>query len=73
MGFPPFLLSVREYRAHDQVEAINNTLSKLQTAETGSIAHSRTWRLKSHTALISPQITGCDPEYNRQTGTPPVR
>ncbi|KAK1892985.1 dITP/XTP pyrophosphatase [Dissostichus eleginoides] len=67
MGFPPFLLSVREYRAHDQVEAINNT------AETGSIAHSRTWRLKSHTALISPQITGCDPEYNRQTGTPPVR
>lgn len=25
MGFPPFLLSVREYCAHGQVEANNNT------------------------------------------------
>lgn len=25
MGFPPFLLSVREYRARSQVEANNNT------------------------------------------------
>jgi len=23
MGFPPFLLSVREYRAHGQVKAVN--------------------------------------------------
>ena len=33
MGFPPFLLSVREYCAHDQVEAINNTAGTLDSTK----------------------------------------
>ncbi|TNN74310.1 hypothetical protein EYF80_015553 [Liparis tanakae] len=69
MGFPPFLLSVREYRAGGQVKAVNT--AELQTAQTGSSAHSRPRRLKSHTALISLQITGWDPRRADRRARPP--